>query len=484
MSNSSAKEIKRNKILKEVINNSWSGIGIIDHNSRFIYVSEAFKPILGYSEKELLHLNFKDLLLPKFRSIFQELLQKNLKNKYTNNIQVECLRKDGVKVYLDISIKLMSNKKYIVINASDITQSISDHEMFDKYVIKVHVDKNGIIVDASEAFCRLSLYKKEELIGQSFEMMVYENINPDIKKEEIWEDIQTKKQYNGILATKNKRGDIFWVDIIIKPIYNKYGDIVGYSAVMFDMTNEISLKENTKRLKVSLDENEAKLQVMGDTLRTVAHEWRQPLNNISLEAQNLLISYQFSDEGVSKDEAIPLLESMRDNIEGLSQVISKFQLITEIKGDKQEVKLFDVANRALIDANIDKSLLKTDFRDNILFYTYEKELVSSIAAILTNSYEALLKVQNQTEKFIEYKLFLSDKKDMINISISNNGGNIPDDIIEKIFDAYFSTKEVKNGVGLSLYIAKMIIELHLKGKITVQNKPNNIVTFTITLPIG
>jgi len=481
---SSTKVSKSNQILKEVINNSWSGIGIIDSSSKFIYVNDAFKPILGFDESELLDMKFEDLLSQKDRIEFQDLIIKNYENEYTNSIRVECLRKDKKLVYLDISIKLMSNRQHIVINANDITQNISDHEIFDKYVIQAHFDKEGIMNKVSEAFCRLSLFSSDELLGEHYTFICHPSLNKSDLDAQIWNDVGADSQFNGVIAAINKYGDTFWVDIIIKPIKNKYGDITGYSAVMFDITNEVSLQKNTEKLEVAIGENEVKLKIMGDTLRTVAHQWRQPLNNISLEAQDLLFSYQFSDDEVKKDEAVPILESMRDNIEGLSNIIAKFQLITELKSTKLDSNIVDISNNAISKSIVSKELIMGDYNKKILFHTYPRELETSIISIFDNAYEAVSKLSDEEEKIIIYNTYLLDNQDRLIIEISNNGGNIESEVIDKMFDAYFSTKEEKNGVGLNLYISKIIVELHLNGKIEVKNKENNIVTFTINLPIG
>jgi len=481
---STNKVSKSNQVLKEVINNSWSGIGIIDSKSKFIYVNHAFKPILGFDEDELLNMKFEDLLSQKDRIEFKDLIIKNYENQYTNSIRVECLRKDKKLVYLDISIKLMSNKEHIVINANDITQNISDHEIFDKYVIQAHFDNDGMINKASEAFCRLTLISVEELIGQHYSCIIHPSVIKKDLDEQIWNDIEKKSQYTGVVKAVNKYGDTFWVDIIIKPMKNKYGDTTGYSAVMFDMTNEVSLEKNTLELKETIGENEVKLKIMGDTLRTVAHQWRQPLNNISLEAQDLLFSYQFSDDEVKKDEAVPILESMRDNIENLSSIIGKFQLITELKSTKLNVNIAQISKNAIQKSTIPPELITGEYKENIEFNTYPRELETSIITILDNAYDAVSKLTNDEEKIIIYNTYLTNKKDRLIIEVSNNGGNIDLGIIDKIFDAYFSTKNEKNGVGLNLYISKIIIELHLNGKIEVINKKNNIVTFTINLPIG
>lgn len=477
----SSKLDKQNKVLKEIINNSWNGLGIIDKTSKFIYVNKAFSPILGFKEEELLQVKFEALLLPKYKNEFKELIKKNIENQYTNSIQVACMRRDKAVVYLDVTIKVMENQNYIVINANDITQTISDHETFDKYVFQAHVDIDGIITKVSEAFCRLTLFSEDELVGQSYEKMFHPSINEEDIASTIWSELIIHGQWNGVLSSKNKIGDQIWVDMIIKPMKNKYGDTTGYSAVMFDTTSEVNLEKNKEQLEETIVDNEAKLKIMGETMRTVAHEWRQPLNAISLEAQNLLFSYQFSDESVPKEEAVPVLETMQTNIEGLSNIINKFQYITELQGEKKEAYIQDVCTKAVNISLLSTNEVDVNIEQNALFRTYEDELASSLASILDNAKEANDRSNNDLEKFVNVDISL-DGNDL-KVAVSNNGGHIKDDLLDEIFKPYFSTKETKNGVGLSLYISKMIVEFHLKGKIQVQNKDEQTVVFTVVLPM-
>ena len=466
-----------NQVLKEIINNSWSGIGIINQKSKFLYVNDAFTPILGYSTDELLNMTFDSLLLPKYKKDFEELLFLNNKNQYTNNIQVACARKDRQIVYLDISIKFMSNRKSIVININDVTKNISDHEIYDKYVIQFHIDKDGVINEVSEAFCRLTMFSSEDILGKLY--LVF--LNQQNLEEEILNSIAISGQWKGIISAKTKHQDIFWIDVIIKPIKNKYGDITGYSAVMFDITNEINLKKDTEVLQETIVDNEVKLKIMSDTMRTVAHEWRQPLNTISLDAQNLLVTYNILEEIPTKEEAVPVLESIQKSTEGLSSIITKFQYITEVNGDKKDINLNLLIQQAINSSNAIQDNISVKC-DDINFLTYENQLMMSLVTILNNAQEAIERFSSEVEKFIDVNLFLKDEN--IYIEISNNGGNIEENLLEEVFTPYFSTKDSKNGVGLSLYIAKMIVELHLKGKIKVINKKENIVVFTIILPIG
>lgn len=469
---------KNNQVLKEIINNSWSGIGIMNFDSSFIFTNEAFKPILGYTKEELQGVKFSDLILPKYQNEFSNLLESHQSNEYINNMLVGCIRKDRQLVYLDISIKQMRNQKFIVININDVTKNISDHEIFDRYVIQLHTDIAGKINEVSEAFCKLTLYDEKELLGESYELLVDEEHNePDLFKTGV-EQFKKSGQFTGIITINNKQKEHLYVDVIVKAIKNKYGDTTGYSAVMFDITNQVKLQKNTEVLEETIVDNLEKLKIMSQTMRTVAHEWRQPLNTISLNAQNLLVSYELMGDSVSGDEAIPILKDVQGKIQELSDVISQFQYITEFKEEFAFVPIDEVIQKALDTSTINKMIVqyeKVDF--DIL--TCRDALAKSLVSILDNAQEAIHR-SNPKDPFISLKVEETHKS--CSIIISNNGGHIENDVIPNIFNPYFSTKEQRNGVGLSLYIAKMVIEFHLKGKITVKNVDSSIVEFTIKIP--
>ncbi|HFU75566.1 MAG TPA: PAS domain S-box protein, partial [Arcobacter sp.] len=111
----------QNAVLKDIINSSWNAIGIIDLDGNFKYVNNAFIPVLGYTQNELLKLNFTSLMLEESKEPFKTLLIDNQKNQYINKLTIGCLRKDTKEVYLEIVINLMHNKKMFVVNAHEVT---------------------------------------------------------------------------------------------------------------------------------------------------------------------------------------------------------------------------------------------------------------------------------------------------------------------------------------------------------------------------
>ncbi len=468
----------QNNILKEMINGSWNGIGIIDLDSNFKYINKAFSPFFGYTEVELLSMKLLELVLPKSKDSFIELLKENQQNEYKNHLTIGCLRKDNRIVYIDIYIKLMLNKKMFVINASDITLEVTEKKLINQFIIQFHIDKNGNITKASDAFCKLSGYAYEKLIYSSYAKII-SNQTPKETIVEFVETIKNGKSWIGNIVLNKADGTNFFVYIACKPVKNKYGDVVGHDAVMMDTTSEIILQKNKNVLQEKLMDEEEKLAIMTETMRTVAHEWRQPLNIISLEAQGLAFELDFSDT-FDKNYIKERLESISASTEKLSNIINNFQSVTELRGTKKQRHIKDIFLDAIQLADLyEKECLKEQHEETKTFRTYPKELASALSSILINAKE---QIERKSDGIIKIKTYQVNNK--IICEISNNGGQIPADIIDKIFTPYFSTKDERNGVGLSLYTCKIIIELHLKGKIEVENFDDDWVKFKVSLPIG
>jgi signal transduction histidine kinase len=207
---------------------------------------------------------------------------------------------------------------------------------------------------------------------------------------------------------------------------------------------------------------------MGELISMIAHQWRQPLNNLSLVNQVLITKYKKSK---LDDES---MESFKNNsskqITLMSQTIDDFR---DFFRDKKEKKYFSVNEAIQTVLSMTKDIYKKNgieidfvaagsYKVNGLENTFGQALLN----IINNARDALIE-KNIEEKRIT--ILLAQEDDTVLIQIKDNAGGIPKKIIEKIFDPYFSTKQNKNGTGLGLYMTRVIINEQENASVSVSN---------------
>ena len=218
---------------------------------------------------------------------------------------------------------------------------------------------------------------------------------------------------------------------------------------------------------------------MGEMIGNIAHQWRQPLNALGLVLQNIYFSYQMDeldDEFMEKsiDKGKMLTASMSKTIDDFrdffkpNKLKERFNISTVIKNTT------DLLEASYANNNI---TLETDLDETITIDGYPSEFSQVILNILSNAKDALIE-HKERDRVVSIKA-KSDGDEAV-IMIEDNAGGIPEKIIEKIFDPYFTTKEEGKGTGIGLYMSKTIIENNMGGKLIVKNGKNGAV-FTIVL---
>ena len=218
---------------------------------------------------------------------------------------------------------------------------------------------------------------------------------------------------------------------------------------------------------------------MGEMISMIAHQWRQPLSLITTLLANVKIKKELHTlDEKSMDESFVKID---DTVKYLSETINDFRDYFKPNKVKLEVKLAELFNKSIFflkdemtQYNISYSL---DIDNNLSVYTYKNELLQSIINIIKNSIDAF-KTNGITEKKIG--VTVKTLEHHISIIIEDNAGGIKHEIIEKIFEPYFSTKN-KNGTGLGLYMCRVIIVEHLQGEISIKSQ-NNGTKVAINLP--
>jgi len=236
-------------------------------------------------------------------------------------------------------------------------------------------------------------------------------------------------------------------------------------------------KSLEEKVKVEVDKNKEqqlmmmqqnRLAQMGEVINMIAHQWKQPLNALSIIGHSLVLKHM---KGKLDTKAIDTFSSnSQKQIIGMSETIDDFR---DFFKPEKEKKTFDIVKSINHSVKILSPVLKYEnikltlsMSGECVIYGFSNELGQSIINIMNNAKDALSQ-RDIEEKCIDINLTKNDTK--VILTIADNAGGIPEDIIKKIFDPYFSTKENNNGTGLGLYMTKLIIEEHMNGKITVEN---------------
>ncbi len=246
------------------------------------------------------------------------------------------------------------------------------------------------------------------------------------------------------------------------------------------------LKEKDKILS-----QQSKMVALGEMIGNIAHQWRQPLSTISTAASGLKVKKEMNI--LTDEDIIEFSDGIVKNAKYLSQVIEDFKNYIKNEKEKVHFKIEVAIENALniFDSSIHNHNLQIikKYKKDIELHNYKNELIQVLVVILNNAKDALKKKQKDDEDRI---IFISTDTiaNKAVITIEDTAGGIDENIINKVFEPYFTTKNKEQGTGLGLYMAYQIVVESMKGNIRVENTSNNYndknyigAKFTITLDL-
>ena len=242
-------------------------------------------------------------------------------------------------------------------------------------------------------------------------------------------------------------------------------------SVEFKLLNEKLISKVTQEVEQRKEQEQLLLRQcrmanMGEMLDSIAHQWRQPLMHINSILMNMDNALE------SKDNKKNYMENKIDEVASLtthmSQTIEDFRNLFKAENEKTNFTLESVINDvlALMKNSFNNIEVKLNIGDDSNMSGYRSELIQVIIILLSNAVEALEKATAKN-KYIEISVETSNSNAVL--SIEDNGGGIALENKMNIFDPYFTTKEQSGGTGLGLYIAKIIVENKMRGKIQACN---------------
>ena len=358
---------------------------------------------------------------------------------------------------IDLWIKSSIWQKAIKKQKKQIENSLKSFEaLVNSTMESLFIFEKNICIDINDlAVELLGFSSKKELLKKNI-IDIFPNVTKkhkkallDDKMDHYFEDILINQ--DGLsLQVQIKEKNVLLDDRVLKII-----------AVM-DIT-KIKQKENMLY-------HQTKMASMGEMIGNIAHQWRQPLTAISVAAGGIMLSYEL--DIAEEEETLRELDNIVINTQFLSNTIENFQNFLK---ENRETITFNVKKTiektiAIVYANLDSHEINiiTNYNDNIQMNAVENDIIQVLLNIINNAADILITKQNLEQKRYIIIDTSSDGENII-IQIQDTAGGVPSDIIDKIFEPYFTTKHQSQGTGLGLYMTHQIVVDNMKGSIKVEN---------------
>lgn len=499
--------------------NSLDGVWYWDlENSENEWMSPRFWEVLGYeaNEKEHLVSQWQEL-------IFDEDLEKATKNYKKHYVDmthpydqvVRYRHKKGHTVWIRCRGNILRNKdgkpiRMIGIHNDITQQKIAEEDLIKKnnelkaildsslsgiLALESYYDEKGEIVDfvftmANRQACKIVNLKQEDIINHRLSKVHSGNFEPldSLNGQTLFENYKEV-----VLTGKSKELEFYFESDGIKEwfrnkvVKNNDGFVCTFEVITQEKELQQKLEQKVKEeVEKQRDQEkillqQSKMAAMGEMIGAIAHNWRQPLNTLSLQCIDLI--NQFENSNLNKNYLTKWIQRIDKQLTFMSNTIDDFRNFYKPKEEFKKINLKDtilkIVSLIKYELNSNGIKVKIDISDSIFLVCLENQLHQSIINILLNAKDAIL-LNNMENKEIE----ICATKNSIStvLTIEDTGGGIKDsDILKRIFEPYFTTKQNSNGTGVGLYMTKIIIEQNLNGKIEVENI-NKGLRFKIEIP--
>ena len=463
---SSRKTLRDNENrLKSLLQMSPIAVRIATNNGeRIVFANNSYLKLLQIDEKELLKQNPKVYYIKE--SIYKDILNSLDKNERIENKLISLNINDSEVWVIASYMNIIYDDENAVIGwFYDVTDKIkiqkqieeqkNEFETIFNYSIDglAIVDLESNFLEFNDAYIKMTGFSRKELLKTS---CIKLTAPEDLEKAQIALEAIVEKgfvtDFEKTCIVKDNRSITVDMSMVLLPDKKRI---------------LLSIKDITQH---KLMESQSKLASMGEMIGNIAHQWRQPLSLISTIASGIKVQMEFKQ--FDEKELIPDMDNIIKQTTYLSNTIDDFRNFIKNSNEKGEIqisniikKTLSILNPSIVNHNI-TMILNTN--DDIRIDGYENQLIQALINILNNSKDALKEnLQNNEEKLI----FIETKNinNSLTLKIKDNAGGIPENIINKIFEPYFTTKHKSIGTGIGLSIAYQIITKHHDAHIFASN---------------
>ncbi len=463
---------------------------------------KSFEPTF---EKFLSYIHEYDL--ENVKSVIKKTLENNSKYSITYRIVLKNKKVKYVKNQGEVVFEENGKASYLIGILQDITdlkKTQLELEMNQKH-LRVILDtqrnivivNNGVyLLDANKAFFDFfSEYKSVEDFLK-YHNCVYEFfaesnedgfISASIGKDWLESIKKEKGKKDKVLIKRGDKNFIFLVHSNSIEFYGEHRNVIVFNDITEvenyrkHLEDIVKTEIEKRREQENILVQQSKMASMGEMIGAIAHQWRQPLNNLGLILFNIYDG--ISENNISKEEVDKHYGSARKLINQMSAYIDDFRNFFKPSKKKESFHLQKAIKDALsiLSAQLKNNSISiniySNYKEKIYIFGYENEFKHVILNLITNAKDVVLD-RGLIEADID--IFINKKDNLIVISIEDSAGGVDDKIINRVFEPYFTTKENNKGTGIGLYMSKMIIENNMGGKIYVKNSTKG-AKFTIEI---
>jgi len=402
---------------------------------------------------------------------------------------------------LDTLVENINNATFII---KDRESSIKEQLKYTKGILEAQesivliADQNGVMdanrmfFDTFSAFSSIDEFKKRHgCICDFFEDTHLEGYIGKVSQDnsfKLYREIAEHKDktYKVALKPDGKTLKYFSIKVNNPLINNKELFIIVLTDITKEENYRLYLEDRIKEEVEKNRESEKKLfnlkrqQSLSELLTNIAHQWRQPLNVISLSLNE--IDDMVEDGDIDREKIQNILQMTNEEIHYISDIITTLTKLNSAKSNSvfrldEAIKDSADSMRELLDKNSFKLKIETE---NISVKGDRRSLSDIIAKMINNSIDQALKIDTKDRHI---NIVLKASEGFAHIEIEDSSGGIAKEIMDNIFDPYTTTAFKSRGKGLSLYLAKSLIENNFEGEVSAKNSHHGAV-FTIKLPLS
>lgn len=361
----------------------------------------------------------------------------------------------------------------------ELLKQLSDQKYaLDQAAIVAATDSKGIITYVNDKFCEVSGYAREELIGKTHQII---NSRTHSKSFfiDLWKTISSGKVWRGEVCNRRKNGKIYWVYTTIVPFLDETGKPIQYLSIRYEMTE---LKEAQGVIQQQQEKliSASRLSAIGEMSAAITHEINNPLGVILGRVE--MMKSMLEDKELDREELLKMAMQIEVTGQRIAKIVHSMKTMAHHQEEEDPQK---VSVKSLVEDSLDLCLhrfqnhgvkiRKPNLTDNLWVECRSHQIVQVIVNLLNNSFDA---IQKNLEKWVQIEIREHARK--VEILVSDSGHGIPEEVQNKMFNPFFSTKAVQYGTGLGLSISQGLLQRNSGSLEYDSSKPHT--CFILSLP--